>query len=57
LYTAEEAALRAERESLLDHAVGAVWLAAIMGAISAHDAERLDLELRQASYHAGQTRH
>jgi hypothetical protein len=55
--TRTDAALRAERENLLDHAVGAVWLCAIMGALSVHDAERLAIELRRAGDLAGQTRH
>ncbi len=45
----EDAELLAERASVLDHAIGAVWLAFIMGAISFEDAEFIDGRLKQAA--------
>jgi hypothetical protein len=37
-----------ERESVLRNAVGAVWIAAIGGAISLQDADRVNAELMRA---------
>ncbi len=50
-------AIRAERESVLEHARGALLVACLGGAVSFEDYQRLDHELCQAAELAGATRH
>jgi hypothetical protein len=45
----EKAELLAERVSVFENAIGALWLAFIMGAISFEDAEYIDRELKAAA--------
>jgi hypothetical protein len=50
-------AIRAERESVLEHARGAILIAYIGGAINQQDWHRLDHELCEAADFHGATRH
>jgi hypothetical protein len=39
-----------QRPDVINHAIGSVWLAFIMGAITRRDAERIDKALRRAAH-------